>query len=51
MVGDFFLTFIILCMGVLIGYPLVKWLAQGLKQRERDRRKAYSPDHSTRTGV
>ncbi len=46
MVGNFFLTFIVVCMAILVGYPLFKWLsdskrlAGSVRSRERERRKA-----------
>lgn len=37
MVGDLLLAFIVLCMAILVGYPLLKMLALNLRQRRSDR--------------
>lgn len=40
MVGDIFLGFIVVCMAVLVGYPLLKLVASNFRPKSRERRKA-----------
>ena len=40
MLGDLFLWFIILCMTVLVGYPLFQLMISSLRAKPRERRKA-----------
>jgi hypothetical protein len=42
MVGDIFLGFIIICMAILVGYPLLKLILSSLRPKQRERRKAQS---------
>jgi len=42
MVGDIFLGFIILCMAILVGYPLLRLAVSSYRPRRRERRKAAS---------
>ncbi len=46
MVGDLFLWFIVVCMAILVGYPLFKLLASGLRAKTIERRSR--PQHSIR---
>ncbi len=38
MIGDIFLGFIVVCMAVLIGYPLFKLMVSSYRPRTRERR-------------
>ena len=40
MVGDIFLGFIVVCMAVLVGYPLFKLLASNYRPKAKERRRA-----------
>ena len=40
MVGDIFLGFIVVCMTVLVGYPLFKLLVSNNRPRAKERRRA-----------
>lgn len=42
MIGDIFLGFIIICMAVLVGYPLLRLTISSYRPRRRERRKAAS---------
>ncbi len=42
MIGDIFLGFIIFCMAILVGYPLLKLLLSSFRPKQRERRKAQS---------
>jgi len=40
MIGDIFLGFIIFCMAILVGYPLLKLMLSSHRPKQRERRKA-----------
>jgi hypothetical protein len=40
MVGDIFLGFIMVCMAVLVGYPLLKLVVSNHRPRAKERRRA-----------
>jgi len=42
MVGDIFLGFILACMAILVGYPLLRLTVSSYRPRRRERRKAAS---------
>jgi uncharacterized membrane protein len=42
MIGDVFLGFIIFCMAILVGYPLLKLMLSSFRPKQRERRKAQS---------
>ena len=40
MIGDIILGFIIICMAILVGYPLLKLMVSSYRPKQRVRRKA-----------